>query len=247
MTDPIRQGFDGLLLAQDSLESTTMQALVPYDATFFRAYGRLLSLNAWRQYLLVAEMGQDALGFFIEAQNDSLVALLLARKGMWRTSLQCLRSAIENIMAALYFRDHPVEYELWKRDEFRIGFAELKRYFEGHPRVGQKHKDLSGLDVLGGQYRVLSKAVHGSGVEFRMTKGVEVPVIFGHEKATVGRWDSNQRAVFLGLNLLLITFFRDQMAGTAHSNIRSALGQVISPPMRSKLKSAWKITIPAPV
>lgn len=149
-------------------------------------------------------------------------------------------------MASLYFRDHPVELELWKADQFRIGFAELKRYFESHPRIGQKDAELAGLNVLGKQYRILSKAVHGSGIEFRMTKGVEVPVIYGDEKLAVERWITNQKFVLLGLNLLLIAFFRTNISGTAHSNIRSALSHIVPKSTKSRLKTEWRIHIPHP-
>lgn len=244
MADPVRSGFEKLISDQDSLEAKVEKSLLTHDQLYFNAYSRLLSLNAWRQYLLIGEMHADALAFFIEAQNDGLVALLLARKGMWRTSLQCLRSAVENAMASLYFRDHPVEFELWKADQFRIGFAELKRYFEGHPRIGQKHSDLAGLGVLHRQYRVLSKAVHGSGIDYRMTKGVEVPIIYGDEKAAVNGWATNQKYVLLGLNLLLIAFFRTSISGTAHTNIRQALTVVVPKSTRNRLKSEWKVHIP---
>jgi hypothetical protein len=243
MTDPIRAGFDQLFADQAHCAGEAETKLSDYDSEYFSAYRRLIPLNAWREYLLAKDMGTDATAFFLEAQNDCLVSLLLARTGMWRPALQCLRGSIENVFSALYFKDHPVEYSLWMSNKFKIGFVDLKQYFSDHPRIATEDKALTGIDILGTQYRILSRAVHGAGLHFRMTQGLEVPIVYGFQKASVGRWLANQRAVLLGLNLLLACMYRDRIAGAAHATLRSVLGFAIPPATAKKMAAQWKVVL----
>lgn len=244
MADLVRVGFDQLIADQQAARAGAESALSAFDSTYFQAYKHLISLNAWRQYLLQAVMPPGALGFFVEAHNDALVSLLLARSGMWRPSLQSLRSVVENILAALYYQDHRIECELWDKGRFRIGAADLFDYFESHPLIHKVSKDVSGLSVLESEYATLSRAVHGSSTSFRMTKAGDVPVVFASDKSLPGKWAANQRHVMLGVNLLLVALYSDRIAGAGHASIRTALSFVLTgKQQRSKIKKTWNVVL----
>src|ERR1700722_12137427 len=132
---------------------------------FRDSYRRLTALQAIKTHLVVAPRYTAAsAAFFSEAHNDGLVSHVGASTGAWRSALQALRSCIENVLCAVYYRDHPVELELWGRGKFVIGFTELMRYAERHPQLSSIGGQISGLDTLRSEYETLSKAVHGSAV-----------------------------------------------------------------------------------
>src|ERR1051326_4706308 len=132
MSSSIGASYEEFFKEQENSLSKARESLKDHHKGYLQSYSRLISLNAWRKYLFPTLLGPAAEGFFIEAQNDYLVSLILARHGMWRPSLQSMRSGIENVLASLYFKDHAVEYRIWHDGKLKIGFTELKQYFETH-------------------------------------------------------------------------------------------------------------------
>src|SRR5437870_9984913 len=76
----------------------TTAALESQANKFFKSYRRIVSLQAWRSELLETAISSGSLSFFLEAQNDALTSHALAGCGSWRSSLQALRSCIENVL-----------------------------------------------------------------------------------------------------------------------------------------------------
>lgn len=80
-----------------------------------------------------------------------------------------MRSTLENTLYFLYYKDHPVELQLWQQQRHRLGFTDLIAYFKGHPLLAEfNHQSETGIVALEDAYASLSKAVHGSVSYFRM-------------------------------------------------------------------------------
>lgn len=211
---------------------------------FEESYLRLTSLQAWRSELLDNVMPQDALAFFMEAQNDAVLSHCLATCGCWRPALKGLRSCLENVMQALYYMDHPVELQQWAVGKHRMQFAELSSYFERHPRMVDAPASLQILPLLSTEFATLSRAVHASSKSFRMTHAAGQVVLFASNEQNLGAWRTRQRLVLTALNLLLIAIFREAMAGTKLLNLKKVISFALPSKCRSAMKAAWSVTIP---
>jgi hypothetical protein len=141
-----------------------------HEKTYEVLIGAVSSLNCWLEYYVrTNRFSEEVSDFFAEAVNDAILAYSFARVGTWRPSLQSLRSTLENTLFFLYYKDHPVELQLWQQQKHRIGFTDLVAYFKGHPLLaGFNHQTDTGIVRLEDAYSSLSKAVHGSVSYFRM-------------------------------------------------------------------------------
>lgn len=224
---------------------TVNKDLDHHRARFLKSYVRLVSLNAWRSDLLASKISPDSLAFFLEAQNDGLVSHVLAALGSWRSALKSLRSSIENIYQCLYYKDHPVELELWHVGKHRLGFSELNSYLLKHPKFIGVPTTLSGTELIQQEYATLSRAVHGSAT-FRMTQRGTGTNLWSSATAKVGAWETRHAKTLCGINLLLLTIFRDNLQGAALSGLRTAVGLSIPSSMHSQIKVKLKVTLPQP-
>src|SRR5580700_8104765 len=82
------------------------------QALYLASYRRLVSLQAWRAHV-ETRISEGSLAFFLEAQNDALTSHVFGRLGSWRSALKALRGCIDNVLFCVYYKDHPVELELW--------------------------------------------------------------------------------------------------------------------------------------
>lgn len=146
--------------------------------------------------------------------NDALVSHVSASFGAWRSSLQALRSCLENALCSIYYKDHPVELLLWAQGRYRIGFAELHRYLSEHPSLVKYELHLTGLDIIADEYATLSKAVHASAASFRMTDPASMVLLWSNEPAKIGMWAARERKVLEGLSLLMICMHSERLQGT---------------------------------
>ena len=222
---------------------TVMADLAKHDAKYLASYRRLVSLNSWRGDLLQHKISPGSLSFALECQNDALVSHVLARVGSWRVALQALRSAIDNLHYCLFYMDHPVELELWASGKHRLAFSELHAYLSRHPRISDVPEPVSGLPLLQTEYATLSRAVHGSAT-FRMTGGTEATLLWSSDVARLGAWGTREANVLAGMNLLLVTVFREDLQGTKLPNLRRAAGLAIPTAYHAKIKKELSVTIP---
>jgi hypothetical protein len=197
------------------------------DATFLESYSRLTTLQAWRAGLLDTLLPKESYWFYLEAQNDALISHIQARCGSWRSALKSLRSAIENVLFALYYMDHPVELSLWASGRFRITFSELQKYFNQHPNILNVPESITGLGLIGHEYEKLSKAVHASSRDFRMTNEGRALSLWHSDVPRVGQWSTHEKRTIQGINLLLMTMFREKLSGTQQTSIRASLALII--------------------
>lgn len=201
--------------------------LAPTKKHFAASFVRISTIQAWRTSVLTEMMDDDSLAFFFEAQNDFLVSHCLARCGSFRQALKGLRSAIENVYFSLYYKDHLVELAKWNLGYHKLGFTELHKYFEGHPSILGKDVNLTGLDVLKSEYATLSKAVHGSAKNFRMTKDLIDIRLWGNDAHSVGQWATREKSVITALNKLLLYIFAKELLGTKNRALRESIGLIM--------------------
>jgi len=217
--------------------------LKKYSAEYAASYQPLVSLQAWKADLLEANVDSKALAFFIEAQNDGLVSHVLAALGSWRGALQALRSCIENVCFCLYYKDHPVELELWDQGKHRLGFASMHEYLEHHPAVAPVLSNNDALTVLKSEYGTLSRAVHASGATFRMAGTPEDLNLWIGDKARLGSWMTRERQTLMAINLLLLMLFRVHLQGAAVPGLRKAISLAVPTSKHSYVKTVLKVTL----
>lgn len=224
-------------------ELTAALASLASENEFEDAFRRLVSLQAWRSEMLEEKMSGGALQFALEGQNDLLVSYILARGGQWRSSLQAQRASIENYLAAVFFKDHAVELELWSIGKYKPTFSDLLTYLKGLPvNLGREPKTF-GYDLLKSEYAVLSKAVHGSAVAFRMATD-EGPEFFSVDRMRLRQWHSRLKQVVRGLNLMLLSIYADDLTAARKRGLRKALMLALRKGDKGWVKAQYQVTLP---
>jgi len=208
------------------------------------SYARMAAYNGLKESVLTPGCSDECSAFFLEAQNDLLTSHVLASLGVWRASLQSLRSFLENSLSGLYFKDHPIELRLWQAGQTKLAFSELSSYFKKHPDVGSLQQSVTGVPIIVAEYATLSKAVHGSAVNMRMTGDGSVR-ISSSETARLNAWATRQTNVVRGVVLLTLCLNKNQFTGTRLLPVRSVLGAVLTNTGRTQTRTALSISIPA--
>lgn len=214
------------------------------DARIDSVYAHALVLESWRQHLLAAQL-REGLPFWYEAQNDYLLSLVHAGGGIWRSSLQALRSFLENSTGALYYSDHPVEARRFATGEFRLTWVETKQYLATYPypAAADAYRGVV-LDSIAHEYSELSKAVHGSAESFRMTAAQQFPTLFSSERTKIGAWRTRAIACARAVNSLLLLHFASDLAGARLRPLREDIGTVFTARERTRIRSALGVVIP---
>lgn len=211
--------------------------------TYKESYRRLCALQALKAHIVAHHYSKGSAAFFFEAHNDSLVSHVSASIGSWRTALQALRSCVENVLSAIYYNDHPIELELWQTGKFQISFFDLMRYAEKHPRLSDFNVQLTGLPSLQNEYTTLSKAVHASAANFRMTDSASSVLLWSDDTVKLSMWATRERKVVGDVCLLMICMHSGLLQGTALTPLRTMLHFAISPANRKRLKQSANVNI----
>lgn len=213
------------------------------EQAYLNSYRRIAAFQALKIDILKDAISSESLLFIQEAHNDAIVSHVSASYGAWRSALKSLRSLIENSLAALYYTDHPIELRNWQRGKRRIGFSELFKYFEDHPNLEGIKSSTSGLDRIKTEYATLSKAVHASAVEFRMTDNVSQVMLWSVDKSKVGKWSTRERETLTGISQLIVALNRESLTGAQKSILRESLKYIFSTGVRNTLKNDLNINI----
>lgn len=213
------------------------------DKAFLDSYSRLSALSALKNDVIIPNINGDAASFIIEAHNDALISHVLAGTGAWRASLKSLRSVIENTLACVYYADHPIEYRLWLAGVFRTSASGLFDYFSTHPDLADSTTQQTGLDQLRTEYGTLSRAVHGSSANFRMTDAASEVLLWSDDKKRLGKWSTREGKTIGALSCLLCFLFRKHLIGTQRANVRNMLKYALSASQQKNLKTIAKIAI----
>lgn len=224
--------------ADDALSSSHQQ--------YLESYRRLASLQAWKSILLENRITRDSLGFFLEAQNDGLVSHVFAALGSWRSALKSLRSCIENVCLCLYYMDHPIELELWHQGKHSLNFAAIMEYLGRHPALNSVRQSVNGLEILKKEYTILSRAVHGSAVGFRMSADDIGVRLWLSDQASLGAWATREAHTLCGINLVLLATFRNDLQGARLMDLRRAVSLAIPGSKHKDIKQFLKITLMRP-
>jgi hypothetical protein len=213
---------------------------------YAESYRRLCCLQTIKNELVIPNFSEASAAFFFEGHNDALTSHVSASLGAWRSALQALRSCLENTVCSIYYKDHPVELELWTSGKFRIGFSELEKYLTQHPRLGSLDPAVSGLQTIGEEYATLSKAVHASAQNFRMTDAARSVLLWSDDVPRVGMWACREQKVLEGISLLMTALYSEQLQGTKLTSLRSMLFFTIPPKKRKDVKSCLGVSISSP-
>jgi|HubBroStandDraft_6_1064221.scaffolds.fasta_scaffold266160_2 hypothetical protein len=208
------------------------------------SYRRLCAVQAIKTELVVPHYKAGSAAFFFEAHNDTLVSHVNASIGAWRSALQALRSCEENVLAAIYYNDHPVELELWETGKFQISFSDLLKYAEKHPRLSKFGQQLTGVETIHTEYATLSKAVHASAANFRMTDAISNVLLWNVDPVKLSMWATRERRVIEGVSSLMVCLHSTLLQGTALTQLRNVLHFSISSNIRKRLKTVANVTIP---
>jgi hypothetical protein len=218
------------------------KAIDPDGKVFLDAYGRIASMNAWRANVFLPTIDPGVMGFILEAQNDAISSLAFATVGAWRTSLQGLRSAIENTLMGLYFADHLVEHTLWSAGRYKIGFTALCDYFNSHPAHQGLPSSIDPIPPMKTEYDTLSNAVHGR-APFRMTKDAASTVVCDSSIALRGAYLTRQRETLRCLTLLKLMLFSSHLQGTKQQELRTLLSQMLSNQSKGAIRTHYKVVL----
>ena len=216
------------------------------DPRLADVYAQATVLESWRSRLLDSRLG-PGLPFWYEAQNDYLLSLVHAGNGVWRSSLQALRSFIENATGAIYYSEHPVEAKRFVSADFRLTWSQTKEYFNTYPYASAAANfRTSAITALASEYADLSKAVHGSSESFRMTAGRQFPLLCSSDRIKIGAWRTRALASAKAINSVLLLHFSSDLTGARLRPLRDELSAIYSTRDRSRIRQSLNIVIPNP-
>lgn len=215
------------------------------DEKLTESYARVAAINALKFDVVEPHFPKGAAHFFFEAHNDALLSHVNASFGSWRPALQALRSFMESTMAAIYYLDHPVEFEKWRNGDFQISPKDMRAYIAEHPKLAKLAKELDLKAALDKEYGTLSKAVHGSSSLFRMTTADGKTNIANPNAADLGKWSTRERSAVDICITALVGVLSHHLDGAKMQNLRAALRYAIQPSSRAALKKHVDVSIPA--
>ncbi|MBW1795347.1 MAG: hypothetical protein JRJ38_13115 [Deltaproteobacteria bacterium] len=222
----------------------TFTTLETNEGKYLESYERLSTLEAWRAYLLEYCISGSSLNFFLEAQNDALLAHTFARIGSWRTALQSLRSLIENTLFCLYYKDHPVELNLWENGKHQQSVSDYIAYIAKHPRFYSVNANITGVALLKKEYSTLSKAVHGSSRSFRMTKKEDdFPALMIPDITKLNQWLTREAKAIQIVNQVLITMFSEHLQAAKLRNLRKSVSFAIPTNLYTQIRDQFGIRL----
>lgn len=223
--------------------NATLVALDCKKSIFSESYSRIASFQAWRTSVIESSVDAESAAFFFEAQNDLLVSHCLAHLGSFRQALKSLRSCIENVLFTIYYKDHPIEFLKWEAGAHKLGFSELTTYLSSHPKLIGSSETNNGIAQLKEEYSTLSKAVHSSARQFRMTTNLAENKLWINDSAAVSQWATRENAVIKALNLLLLYLFSANLQGAANLNLRRVIAITLPQKRFAQIKADLKVNL----
>lgn len=244
LEEEIKDNFNRFKTKWENELETVRGSLATSEKTFLDSYKRLTSINAWRELLIKNVVSEEAYNFFCEAQNDGVASHVFAGLGAWRAALKCLRSSIENVLFCEYYKDHPIELRLWAKGKHRLGFNEIISYFQKHPDIEGMIDDLAGLERLQKEYSTLSRAVHASDFNFRMTVPGGATNLWSSDNRKLGMWSTRERQTITGINLFLLVLHSKSVQGASLPGLRTSIGLTISSAaIRNKIRTSLNVNL----
>jgi len=169
-----------------------------------------------------------------------------AGDGVWRSSLQSLRSFVENATGALFYQEHSVEAKMFALGSHRLSWTETKAYFDAYPREAKLSLDRMMIDSLGREYAELSRAVHGSSESYRMTASQAFPKLCSSDTSLVGKWSARANACARAIHLLYCRQLAADLVGARLPALREDVGRVLSDKDRATVLAELAVVLPEP-
>lgn len=216
--------------------------LLGEEAVLLKSYYQICAFRGFHEVALTNQ-SEESISFFIEAHNDLLTSHVLAASGMWRSAHIALRSFMESYLGHIYFQDHPIELELWADEKFKTEPRDLRAYSRTHPAIAGYAISKSASDKLDSQYARLSKSVHGSKVDFRMTDASNFPAIASSDVIKLRKWQSLAADVVRTALVLYLSLHADKLKGAAHPVFRKVLGASLTPTMKVGVKAQLGVVL----
>ena len=209
------------------------------DSISFESYCRVAALSASKKIINIPSKQEM---FYHEALNDFLSSHIMINLGSSRVALTALRAIIENFLYYFYYIDHPVEFDLWKKGDFRIKFSELFDYLKKHPKVIEVGTPQV-VENLQKEYATLSMAVHGSSDKFMMTAQDNFPHIFQAKTEIMSQWNSRAKSVFICIMKIIFSFYKDSFITVAHKHERKIISLALGVKQSTQISSQIGINL----
>ena len=223
-----------------------VQVMSTNETVVQSSYMRMASLQAWKTEFFEATMPMHALAFYVEAQNDAVLSQVLAMQGLCRSSLQAMRSCVENVYGMIYYQDHPIELEQWMQGKHRMDRSEYSSYIKKHPRLQGKLVEDCGVVALDNLYILLNHAVHASSVGFRMAMNPPSLTIAVDDHVRFKKWNTSHSHLISEINMLLLSIYGNKIAGAAKLGLKRAIYLSLSPRQRTISHRVHGVVLPSP-
>ena len=124
-----------------------------------------------------------------------------------------------------------------------MGFSELATYHSSPPKLIGSSETNNGIAQLKEEYSTLSKAVHSSAKQFRMTTDLAENRLWINDGAAVSKWATRENATIRALNLLLLYFFSSSLQGAANINLRRVIAITLPKTRFAQIKADLKVNL----
>ncbi|MGV3631181.1 MAG: hypothetical protein ACO1O6_08240 [Bacteroidota bacterium] len=176
------------------------------DENLYKTYRATLVFKNWKTALNSIKIKEFDL-ILNELFEDINSSFFLAFMGQYRSAHMHMRSSIELTLQLLYFYNHPIEFQKWKKGEFVIKTDKLNDYLVQHPYFKVDVSKL--LQNINNNWKHFSKHIHGeSPIFFQCEKDIRKTNSFS--KKDFGIWKSNFEKNVYFLNKLLYLFFNEE-------------------------------------
>lgn len=205
------------------------------------SYKRIIAYSAL-SFGILPNCTPESQTFYKEAHNDMITGHILALLGSYRSALISLRNALENVLHFLYYKDHSIELKLWLIGKHRLKITSLFDYEnEKHLFIGKHIQPLT--PVLLKEYTELSRAVHGSAINYQMTNSFEFPNAIGYDAPRLSMWNTRARSLHNAMVQLLLYNFEPQFEGTKLSHQREVIAGSITEATATAVSSNTSINL----
>jgi len=115
----------------------------------------------------LSKVDNDRMLFLSELHSDLVLLLIVGSLGIKKAMSLSIRSAIEDTLRHIYYKDHPIELSLLNEsDDNKITDKEMFRYMEAHPLYCNRNNFKKMLDQVNYIYHIESKRLHSTSINY---------------------------------------------------------------------------------
>jgi hypothetical protein len=134
---------------------------------------------------------------------------------------------------------------LWELGKHILPISGYVNYISKHPQFIKIDEDLSGIALLEKEYSTLSKAVHASSINFRMTLigSRRFPAITLPELSKLNQWIAREKKTIQIINQILITMYYGDIQKAKLRNLRKSISFSIPHNLHDKISTQFDIRL----